>query len=70
MMWNNKSFGESCTFDCKKPFSLAICEECRGKTFDLALVSLNLVPFTKVFFMQCFIWPHGENQANICFAFP
>jgi hypothetical protein len=31
MMWNNKSFGESCTFGCKKPFALAICEECMGE---------------------------------------
>ncbi len=48
-MWNNNSFGESYTFGCKKPFALAICEECIGKTFDLAFVSLNLVPSQKSF---------------------
>ncbi len=45
-----KVFGKSCTFDCEIPFSLTIYEECVAKMFNLAFMSSNPIPFTKVFF--------------------
>jgi len=67
---NQIFFGKSYIFGCKKPFSLAICEKCMVKAFDLAFVSLSLVFFTEFFFTWCFALYNGENQVDICFAFP
>jgi hypothetical protein len=40
-------FGESCIFYYKNPFALVVYGKCMAKIFALAIVSLNLVPFTK-----------------------
>ncbi len=49
-----KVFGKSYTFDCEIPFAIRIYEECVAKMFNLAFVSSNPIPFTKVFFKYCF----------------
>jgi len=51
-----------CTFGSDKTFAFTICEKCLAKAFDLAFLSLSLIPFMKVLFTKCFVWLSGKTK--------
>jgi len=49
-----KVFVEICTFNGENSFAFTICEKCVVKMFSIIIMSLCVIPFSKIIFKHCF----------------